>query len=471
MIYLKFCWCAPAALFIARFEDFERVNHTNERYEMSRNIEYRTQDTEDRRRETGCRHPSFVLFIAIVVQILTGVGPAPAADVPALPHPAIPNGFGVNIHFTWESRDLDLIAQAGFKLVRMDLSWSSVEKTRDVYDFEKSGYDTLTKNCTDRGIHIVYILDYSNKLYEENRSVCTEEGRKAFAAFAEAAAKRYAGKGILWEIWNEPNIKQFWAPQPNLEDYCKLVNAAAPRIKTADPRSQVVGGATSQIPMKWLEDCFKAGLLKNIDVLSIHPYRSKAPETVIGDYARLRDLIRQYAPAGKDIPIISGEWGYSNINWDKSRLTEQQQAEYLARMFLVNLHQGIPVSIWYDWKNDGTDPNEREHNFGTVGHDLNPKAAYLALKVLSSTLAGYSIDRQIDLGSEEDFALRLTSGQNEAFVFWTLGKNHTVTLPIEPTEVTLVGIYGGKVVINWKTDKLKLRAEQAPQYLLVRPGK
>jgi hypothetical protein len=210
-------------------------------------------------------------------------------------------------------------------------------------------------------------------------------------------------------------------------------------------------------------------LLKWIDILSVHPYRAQAPETVVEDYARLRELVKRYAPTGKDIPIISGEWGYSNLNWDKSRLSEQEQAQYLVRMFLINLHEGIPISIWYDWKNDGTDPNEREHQFGTVRHDLKPKLAYKAAKVLSSTLAGYSIEWRLDLGSEDDFAFKLTKGQNEAIVFWTLGSRHNVTLPVEPTEVTLVDMYGEKIVINWKTGNLKLRAEQSPQYLLIAP--
>jgi hypothetical protein len=138
-------------------------------------------------------------------------------------------------------------------------------------------------------------------------------------------------------------------------------------------------------------------------------------------------------------------------------------------MFLINSYQKIPVSIWYDWKNDGTDPNEREHQFGTVKHDLNPKAAYLAAKVLSSTLAGYSIQQKLDLGNENDFAFKLTNGDREAVAFWTVGARHNVTLPIEPTEVTLIGIYGGKVIINWKTKHLNLRAEQNPQYLLIKP--
>ena len=410
------------------------------------------------------------LFVLVAVALPTpDVIYAVSINSELLPGPAIPNGFGVNIHFRGQPRDLDMIAEAGFKLIRMDLTWAVIEQSKGVYDFEKIGYDSLTKGCTKRGIRILYILDYSNSIYESGRSVRTEAGREAFADFAEAAAKRYAGKGVLWEIWNEPNIKHFWDPQPSVADYCKLVEKTAPRIRKADPNGLVVAGATSQIPLGWIEDCFKKGLLKWIDVLSVHPYRSEPPETAVKDYVALRQLIARYVPQGKRVPIISGEWGYSNLNWDKSRLSEQEQAEYLARMFLVNLYQGVDVSIWYDWKNDGTDPNEREHQFGTVRPDLNPKASYLAAKVLSSTLAGYSVEGRLNLGNDNDFALRLTKSGREAIAFWTKADKHIVTLPVEPTEVTLVGIYGGKVVINWKTEKLKLRALKSPQYLLIKP--
>jgi hypothetical protein len=408
------------------------------------------------------------LLVFMVVSAIAAFSPAAFGGQP-LPGPAIPDGFGVNIHFTGLPRDLQMIADAGFKFIRMDFVWSRIERNKGEYEFKESGYDALTLGCEKLGIRVLYILDYSNKLYEEDRSVRTDAGRKAFADFAETAAKRYAGKGILWEIWNEANIKQFWTPQPSMDDYSKLVEACASRIKQADPGSQVVAGATSQIPLEWFEGCFKKGLLNWIDVLSVHPYRSQHPETVIQDYAKLRGLITRYAPAGKKIPVISGEWGYSNINWDKSKLTEQQQADYLVRMFLINSYQDIPVSIWYDWKNDGTDTNEREHHFGTVKHDLNPKAAYLAAKVLSSTLAGYSIKERFDLGNENDFAFKLSNGDLDAVAFWTLGPRHNVTLPIDPTEVTLVGTYGGKVIINWKTEHLNIRAEQSPQYLLIKP--
>lgn len=408
------------------------------------------------------------LFVSFVVLFQSAVF-VPASE--SLPQLTIPNGFGVNIHFKGEPRDLNKISAAGFKFIRMDLSWSGVEKNKGVYDFVKSGYDALTYGCTKRGIRILYILDYSNKLYEQDRSVRTEDGRKAFASFAAAAAKRYAGKGVLWEIWNEPNLKHFWSPQPSVEDYCKLVRETSQRIRGVDPSGLIVAGATSQIPLGWLEECFEKGLLEWIDVLSVHPYRSQAPETVIPDYKKLRELIKRYAPQNKNVPVISGEWGYSNINWDKSRLSEQEQAQYLVRMFLINLYQEIPVSIWYDWKNDGTDPNEREHQFGTVRHDLNPKAAYLAAKVLCSTLAGYSIIEKLDLGSDNDYAFKLSNGKKDIITFWTLAEKHNVVLPVNPTEIKLVGIYGGEVIINWKTKNLELCALQSPQYVLIKPNR
>jgi hypothetical protein len=410
----------------------------------------------------------FVNGKSSVILILAIVAALPAFAAAPLPELTIPNGFGVNIHFRGDPQDLDLIADAGFKFIRMDLTWEAIEKKKGVYEFDKSGYDALTQGCSRRGIRILYILDYSNRLYEPERSVSTDDGRRAFTAFAEAAAKRYSGKGILWEIWNEPNIEIFWRPQPGVGDYCRLVETTAGKIKNADKTGIVAAPATSTIPFKWLEDCFKKGLLKWIDVLSVHPYRPQPPETVIKDYNRLRGLIRLYTSEGKDIPIISGEWGYSNINWDKAGLSNEQQACYLVREFLINLYQRIPVSIWYDWKNDGTNPDEREHHFGTVMHDLKPKTAYLAAKVLSSTLAGYSIDSMLKMENDKDFALVLKNGLDCAIAAWTTGEEHRISLNIPSGKAALIDMLGNKEEITWFNNTLNLAISPEPQYILIK---
>jgi hypothetical protein len=409
-----------------------------------------------------------IVPVGVVVVLSLWAAARAAAD--RLPDLAVPEGLGVNIHFTGSPPDLDRIAEAGFRFIRMDLSWSGVEREKGVYDFERPGYDALTAACQQRNIRILYILDYGNGLYESERSVRTDEGRRAFAAFAAAAAKRYAGRRILWEIWNEPNIKQFWVPQPDVENYCRLVEAAAAAIRQADPNALVVAPATSTIPFGWLEECFQRGLLNWIDALSVHPYRPQAPETVIKDYARLRDLMGRYSPQGKAIPILSGEWGYSLVNWDGTRLSTQQQAQYLGRMFLTNLYQGIPVSIWYDWKDDGTDPDEREHHFGTVTHDLQPKQAYLAARTLTSALAGFTVKGRIDVASDKDFVLRLTKGNAGALAFWTTGDDHDLPLPLKAGKGTIVDLSGNRTDRSWQDPELKVTALQAPQVLLIPNG-
>ena len=137
-------------------------------------------------------------------------------------------------------------------------------------------------------------------------------------------------------------------------------------------------------------------------------------------------------------------------------------------MFLVNLMEGVPVSIWYDWRDDGTDPNEREHHFGTMTHDLKTKAAYTAAKTLLQTLQGYRVEGRIDLDSEDDFALRLKRDNHVAVAFWTIGEDHEVTLPIGAGKGVLFNMLGGGSALSWNGKGLRTTISQGPRYLLLK---
>jgi hypothetical protein len=378
--------------------------------------------------------------------LLIALSDARAAE---LPEPILPQGVGVNIHFTrGHGKDLDLIAAGGFKIVRMDFSWSSIEHARGQYRW--SDYDELTADLEKRGLRAMYILDYSNPLYEdtvvsrdpltgrETRSVGAPrkpESVAAFARWAAAASRHFRGKHVLWEIWNEPNIG-FWRPKADVQQYTALALAAARAVREADPDATLVAPATSEVPLAFLEPFFAAGALKHLDGVSVHPYRPyrRSPETAVEDYARLRRLIEKYAPPGKkNLPVLSGEWGYAAHTGGVSR---EVQAAYLVRMQLANLLDGVPLSIWYDWKDDGTDPKEREHNFGVMTHDLKLKPAYQAVQVLTRTLAGYRISRRLDVGSPKDYALLLTNKEgHRQLAAWTLDAPHVITIQVQANGV------------------------------------
>lgn len=116
------------------------------------------------------------------------------------------------------------MAAAGFHWVRMDFVWQSTEVGKGKYDF--STYDRLLKALDEHNIRPLFILDYANTLYDEGRAPFSDEGRRAFASWAATAVARYPGRGILWEIYNEPNTR-FWRPEPRVSDYAKLALVAS----------------------------------------------------------------------------------------------------------------------------------------------------------------------------------------------------------------------------------------------------
>lgn len=401
-----------------------------------------------------------------------------------LPELVLPQGLGVNIHFTrGHERDLDLIAAAGFKFVRMDFSWGGTERRRGEYDW--SAYDELTTRLDQRGLRAIYILDYSNPVHEETvlsrnpitgreqRDVASPqkpESVAAFARWAAAAAEHYKGRGIIWEIWNEPNIS-FWKPKPDVRQYTTLALATCRAVRAADPEATVIAPATSEFPWAFFESFFASGVLEYLDAVSVHPYRnySRGPETAGEDYRRLRALIEQYAPPAKaHLPIISGEWGYATHS--KGGVSLDVQAAFIVRQQLANLYAGVPLSIWYDWKNDGTNAAYNEDNFGTVTYDLAPKPSYRAVQTLARELSGYRVGRRLEAGP--DYVLLLVNDAGEQkLAAWSTGepREFSLKLPLEHAEqVTAVDGQGRPATLKFTPNHVALSLQATPQYVTFR---
>ncbi len=382
---------------------------------------------------------------------------------PRLRMGTVPQGLGVNIHFyNGNENDLSMLKEAGTGMIRMDVSWVSKEKEPGKYDF--SQMDALVADMEKMDMKILFIIDYGNPLYDGGNPPTSPEGLAAYTEFCTALAKRYAGKDIIWELWNEPNLAQFWKPVPNAGDYMRFCHAVVPAIRKADPRACIVAPATSKIDLGFIEECFKKGLLGLVDGVSVHPYRNAqlSPETTWDEYQFLALLIKEYMPEGKMIPILSGEWGYSTTH-----LSDELQGKYLPRKWLSNLAFGIPVSIWYDWHDDGKDPGNAEHNFGTVTWDYKPKPSYTAMKTLTQWFGGYELAGRVSLGEEDDYMLVFSKDDSVKLALWTTAKEHTANLG---TGLQVAGSvdYLGRPLTQVKNTAIEMSDE--PVYLDVDPN-
>jgi hypothetical protein len=318
----------------------------------------------------------------------------------------------------------------------------------------------------------LFILDYSNKLYDEGNSPYTREGRRAFAQWAAAAARHFRNRGILWEIYNEPNIG-FWTPHPSVANYSLLALECAKAIREAAPGENIIGSAVSGIDLSFLEQCFKAGLLEYWSAVSVHAYRQNNPETVAEDYRRLRRLIDAYTPAGRHVQIISGEWGYSSV-W--RNLDESWQALMLSRELLVNQANGVALSIWYDWHDDGEDAKDLEHHWGIVFFPYHAnrepvydaKPSYRALQTLNTLLAGYRFSERLAVGGEADYILAFRKGDSTRLVAWTTSsREQAVTIKPEPGTYRVIAHTGEQIGLRQVTPAgLTLALTNAPRYIV-----
>jgi hypothetical protein len=391
---------------------------------------------------------------------------------PADFNPVIPGSVGVNIHFL-DARpgEMEMIAVSGVHWVRMDFAWDEIEKAPSQYDFSK--YDNLVATLESYKLSPYFILCYSNKLYDNGLSPYTEEGRRAFAQWASASVEHFRGRGIIWEMYNEPNY-HFWRPKPNVHDYIILALGVGEAIRTVAPGEVYIGPAGALIDLGYLEACFKAGLLNYWSAVSVHPYRQRDPEGVAEEYRKLRELIATYATKGKQVPIIAGEWGYPST-WNWKGMDEAKQGKLLAREILTNLANAVPLTIWYDWHDDCPDPKDFECHCGLVRFPYqpgspqvySPKPAYVALRTLTSALNGYRFSQRLPVGSPDDYVLLFIKEKEVRLAAWTTSSaEQKIIIRASRGRFSITDHLGRSLrPAAVHKEKLEITLTDAPQYL------
>ena len=336
----------------------------------------------------------------------------------------IPEGTGINVHFSGgHESELRLIEGCGFRVVRMDFSWKETERRRGVYNF--SSYGGLTSNLTRNGMRALFILDYSNPLYRpDGVSPGTPESREAFVRWAVAAARRFPG--TTWEIWNEPN-NGFWRPWPDVKDYLALAISTARAIRHADPTATILAPAVLHFDWRFIQSVLRSPLPDLVDGFSVHPYMKAPVERALPNYDRLKRMLFWRSP-WRRIPVVCSEWGVSSFEGDGGT-TPAEQAVLLQRLLLTNLAAGVPLSIWYDWMDDGSNPREREHHFGLLDPHGHPKPAYFAAREILRELNGFRLERRVRTASPDDFLLLFRNADGERKLgIWTTAAAHDLAL-------------------------------------------
>lgn len=364
--------------------------------------------------------------------VLLLVALAPWARPEAATRPdRVPSGLGLHVQ-VWHigPSDLERIRGLGFGFVRWGIAWDAVEKAPGEFDWSEP--DAFIEKVERAGLGSVVILGTGNPLYSPMLELPrdpgarwprvaappeTEAERAAFGRFAAAAARRYVGRSVTWEIWNEPDSRIFWPPAPRPESYARLVGAACAAIKAAAPNAAVLAPGTAALPdrvPRFFHELSRTGALDCLDGLSMHSYRIQGgvqpdPESVAPENAVSRAFLDRLSPRARALPMLCTEWGYPT-----SAVGPETQAAYLARTHLANLASGVAATVWYEWKDSRDEPFNPESHFGLV----------TAQGAHKSGLDGALFPRLLRM----DFVRRLETGHPlvQALLFEEAGVEHVV---------------------------------------------
>ena len=140
-----------------------------------------------------------------------------------------------------------LFQDAGVKFVRIGLPWWYIEQTQGVYNFNDAvrNYDSTVNDFAARGIRVIYDPIW----LRQQSTLRLRHGSRhggipaRLQQFLRGGGRRYKGKGVLFELWNEPN-SDYWPGGENVDQYMALVNQAVPAIRGADSNATIIGAAT-----------------------------------------------------------------------------------------------------------------------------------------------------------------------------------------------------------------------------------
>ena len=331
--------------------------------------------------------------------------------------------------------------EAGIRWNRDDLLWSRIQPTRQTWNWDR--YDHGVDALLERGIRSLGLLCYSALWAATGRrddgkpNITSMPDIEAWRDYVFATVEHFRDRIAVWEMWNEPNNAQFWNNRPSPEAYAKLLVAGSEAAKEADPTCRVMG-CNMWAEMPFIHTVFEEGGWEALDIIGLHPYRyPSAPEhtDLVGELMKVAELSDRF---GAVKPMWITEIGYATHNGPGGS-SNWWAAAALMRIYLTVWSSGlVEKTFWYDFRDDGDDPEYNEHHFGIIHRDWTPKPMiYDGYRLMAETLDGFQPDGSYMLGNDVA-ALRYCRGADTVLAVWTIGMNMRCAVPVESPRVKAI---------------------------------
>jgi hypothetical protein len=179
--------------------------------------------------------------------------------------------------------------------------------------------------------------------------------------FVRTVAERYKGRIRYYELWNEPNLRNFYTG--SVETMLQLAREAYAILKQVDSQNKFAAPAATEggKQLDWLDRYLVLGGGQFMDVLSHHFYVPReAPEKMLPIVEDVRKIMARHGVAYKPLWNTETGWWMENgdgtdsrpapfTTWKKLGLAEA--AAYVSRSLILGWAAGLARFYWFAWDN------------------------------------------------------------------------------------------------------------------------
>jgi hypothetical protein len=329
---------------------------------------------------------------------------------------AVPRGFfGVVPQTPLDGTDFTRMGQGRVGTVRLIFAWNAVDPTAAPGDYNWSQFDAMVTGAAENGLEVLPFLfgtpnwvaqDLDGHACAPDCAIFAPKSAAALAAwrqFVTDLVARYGSNGTFWldhpelpknpigayQIWNEQNSREFFAPKQSPSGYAALLDAAAGPIRTADPSADVVLGGMAQLAGsskatkgdKFLKQLYKVpGFKDDFDGIAIHPYGNSVNK-VVDQVERFRKVAKRAGDRNAGTWITETGWGSKKGGHPLNR-GKKGQAERLKESFKYFKKNRKKLNVetinWFSWRDSADKICDWCAASGLFTKSLTPKPAWRA---------------------------------------------------------------------------------------------
>jgi hypothetical protein len=278
---------------------------------------------------------------------------------------------------------LDLAQAAGAEVISTSVNWAEIEQLGPAPTGEWGPLDRLVAAVRARHLELRFQLTgFPNWARDPGQpgyatapwlAPVAADQLVRWDAFVGRVARHFRGEVAYYEVWNEPNISNFWYPEPDPVQYANLLEGTYLAVKHADKAANVMFGALSRNDLGFFQQVYDAldeqfprtaaADHHFFDILGVNPYTGDRSPTVnspkyVGPdsfglidgnflgFERLHAIMVQHGEGDKEVYLT--EYGFTTVhytNWPP--VSDARRASYLRTAW--SLATSVPYVRAFSW--------------------------------------------------------------------------------------------------------------------------